>query len=120
MARLVGIRSEPERQSDADPEGGSVGPVVRKPSPPTAALKTPTVEEILASIGVNNEALKAKIAELLLKFPNGIPQSIIFDLLNNTVSTPALYAKLGEVYVAAVKFSQTGKGPVGHASVEVV
>jgi hypothetical protein len=24
------------------------------------------------------------------------------------------------VYVAAVKFSQTGKGPVGHASVEVV
>jgi hypothetical protein len=113
MARLVG-KNVPEQAPEGDPAGGSA------PAPVTPeAPKMPTVDEILAAIGVNNEALRARIAALLATFPNGIPQQILADTVNNVISSAALLLKIGEVYVAAEKFAQTGKGPVGHASVEV-
>jgi hypothetical protein len=79
----------------------------------------PSVDEVLAGAGVDVEALKRRIADLLASFPNGIPQGILTDTIENFCSARAIYTKLGEVYVAAHKFAQTGKGPVGHASAEV-
>jgi hypothetical protein len=85
-----------------------------------ASPAPPTLEEILAAIGVDNEALRERILTLIGQFPGGIPQQLLFDAINNAVSVNALYLKIGEVYVAAQKFALTGKGPVGHASVELV
>jgi hypothetical protein len=110
MARMVG-NTKAGRIPDADvvvEEDGGAG------------MKFPTVAEVLVSIGTNNEVLQARIAKLLAQFPNGIPQQLLFDAINNSVSTQALLLKIGEIMVAAKKFSQSGKGPVGHASVEVV
>ena len=140
MARLVGSKAaagpiiEPE-------EGAGGAEVVRKVQTEVPAVEPmsvhvpmvgmgidvdlpppspfPSLLEILEGIGVNSAALQAHIAYLLSKFPNGIPQQLLFDAINNVIPAQALYLKIGEVMVAAQQFSLKGKGPVGHASVEV-
>jgi hypothetical protein len=141
MARLVGSKaaSGPIVEPEEGAEGAEVARKVQTevPAEPSMAVHVTLVEEgsesevlppsplpsmldILAAIGVDNAELQARIAYLLTKFPNGIPQQLLFDCINNVVSAQALYLKIGEVMVAAQQFSRTGKGPVGHASVEVV
>lgn len=142
MARLVG--SKAASNPIIEPEEGAGGAeVVRKVQTevpefePTIAVHVPMVGmgvvsempepsplpsmlDILEGIGVNSAALQAHLAYLLSKFPNGIPQQLLFDAINNVIPAQALYLKIGEVMVAAQQFSLKGKGPVGHASVEVV
>jgi len=107
MARLVG-------KAAAVPDTEEVDTVTE-----LAPQKMPTVDEVLEAVGTDTVALKARIGDLLGKFPNGVPQALLFDVINNAVSPQALFLKIAEAYIAATGVALTGGGPVGHSSAEV-
>lgn len=140
MARLSS--KEPISEPDVTPEGET--PTPRKGEPEAAApvaepetapqiasaeapastyvdgtWKIPDALSLLGGARVDVDALLKRVDELTRQFPLGIPEGLLVDALENAISTRTLYARLGEVLVAWNLFRQTGKGPVGHAPVEV-
>ena len=111
--------TNPAALPDSDAAEAADGVVAAEIAAIDGSKKPPTLAEILAAIGVDTPALETRIAALLAPVPGGIPQQLLIDAIENAVSASALYLKIGELLIAAQLFSKTGKGPVGHASVEV-